>query len=83
MVHFADGSVEHAVWDDEARWKRLSWVKPVRAVSAELDPDGKHWLDSTVIGHGRKLDGDGSASRRWTGDLASLLEGVLALVASL
>ena len=33
LVKFADGSSETVVWDDQERWVRFSWVKPVKALS--------------------------------------------------
>ncbi|HXA48186.1 MAG TPA: M1 family metallopeptidase, partial [Burkholderiaceae bacterium] len=46
VVKFVDGSSETAVWNDNQRWARFSWVKPVKAVSAEIDPQHIHYLDA-------------------------------------
>jgi len=82
LVKFADGSTETAVWNDSARWKRLSWVKPVKAVSVELDPQRQHYLDVSKLDDSRTLEANGAASRRWTGDLGALVTFLLTLIAS-
>jgi hypothetical protein len=83
VVKFADGSSETVVWDDDERWKRFAWVKPVKAVSAELDPQGAHTLDASRLDNGRTLKADRRASRRVATDAGSLVQTLLALVATL
>jgi hypothetical protein len=83
VVQFADGSSEHVIWDSKERWQRYSWVKPVRAVSAEIDPAGKNTLDANVLDNSKTITPDSSASRRWTGHWAALVQTVLSLVAAL
>ena len=74
VVKFADGSSETVQWNDGSRWKRYSWDKPAKAVSAELDPDRKILLDVDKLNDSRTVEADGAASRRWTADAAALLE---------
>jgi hypothetical protein len=83
VVKFADGSQERAVWDDASRWKRFVWVKPMRAVSAQLDPKGIHRVDVKRIDNGRTLRATGGAARRIAADLGALVQFVFALVAAL
>ena len=83
VVKFADGSSETVVWDDDDRWKRFAWVRPVKAVSAELDPQGAHTLDANRLDNGRTLKADRRASRRVAIDAGSLVQTLLALVATL
>jgi hypothetical protein len=83
VVQFADGSSEHVIWDSKERWQRYSWVKPVRAVSAEIDPAGKNTLDANILDNSKTITPDSSASRRWTGHWAALVQTVLSLVAAL
>ncbi len=46
VVAFEDGSRETAFWDGQERWARLVFVKPSRAVRAEVDPEGVWLVDS-------------------------------------
>ncbi len=82
-VTFADGSVETARWRGDRRWQRFSWIKRSAAVSAELDPDRRLLLDRDKLDDGRTLDADGVAARRWSADLAALLQAAYALAAGL
>ncbi|HEY0064052.1 MAG TPA: M1 family metallopeptidase, partial [Telluria sp.] len=82
LVRFADGSTETATWNDDARWKRLVWVKPVKAVSVELDPQRKHYLDVNKLDDSRTLEANGDASRRWAGDFSAIVTFLLSLIAS-
>ena len=83
IVRFADGSEEKVVWDDQERWKRYSWVKPVKAVSAELDPQQAQRLDMSVADNSRRLKPDSSGTRRLISDAASALMSFLALLSTL
>jgi hypothetical protein len=82
VVRFADGSEERVVWNNDERWQRYSWVKPVKAVSAELDPQQVHYLDANMLDNGRTLEADGAPARRWSLDFAALLQLILSLFAS-
>lgn len=83
VVKFADGSSETVVWDDEERWKRVSWVKPAKAVSAQLDPEQQHSLDVSLADNGQRLKPDGRAARRLATDAGGLVQTLLALIATL
>ncbi|MGM9514828.1 M1 family metallopeptidase [Roseateles sp. DB2] len=83
LVRFADGSEEKVVWDDQERWKRYSWVKPVKAVSAELDPQQAQRLDMSVADNSRRLKPDSSATRRLISDAGAALMSFLALLSTL
>lgn len=82
-VSFADGSVETARWQGDRPWQRFSWIKRSKAVSAELDPDRRLLLDRSKLDDSRSLDVNVSAARRWSGDLAALLQTVFSFLASL
>ena len=82
LVKFADGSSESVAWNDDARWQRYTWVKPVRAVSVELDPQRAHYLDVSKLDDSRTLKKDGSAARRWSADLGALFTFLLSLIAT-
>ncbi|HLO93707.1 MAG TPA: hypothetical protein VK195_05270, partial [Burkholderiaceae bacterium] len=83
IVRFADGSEEKVIWDDQERWKRYSWVKPVKAVSAELDPQQVQRLDMSVADNSRRLKPDSSGTRRLISDAGSALMSFLALLSTL
>ena len=82
-VSFADGSSETVVWDDASRWKRFAWVKPVKAVAAELDRERAHDLDADRLDNSRSLKADRRASRRMAADLGGLAQALFALMATL
>jgi hypothetical protein len=82
VVTFADGTKETVLWGGEQRWHTYEWTKPVKAVSAQLDPEGKHLLDISKLDDSRTLKKDGSASRRWTFDLAAIVQTLLSFIAT-
>ncbi|MGB9991070.1 M1 family metallopeptidase [Pseudoduganella rhizocola] len=82
VVKFADGSKETVQWNGEERWKRFEWIKPVKAVSAELDPERKHLLDTSKLDDSRTLKADSRATRRWTFDFAAFVQTLIALIAT-
>ena len=82
MVKFADGSSETVQWNDDTNWQRYTWVKPVKAVSAELDPQRMHYLDASKIDDARTIKADSSASRRWGSQLAALFQVLFSLIAT-
>lgn len=82
-VTFADGSRETVRWGGTQPWHRFSWVKHSKAVSAQLDPDRSINLDSNKLDDGRTLESDRSATRRWTGDVAAVLQNLFAMLVSL
>lgn len=79
-VRFADGSRRDIVVDAPGRWQRFTFVTPARAVSAELDPDHRLWMDRDKLDDSRTLETDARASRRWFGDLVALLQSAFALL---
>jgi len=83
VVKFADGSSEKVIWDSPNRWQRYVWLKPVKAVSAEIDPDVKHLLDANVLDNSKTIEADPSASRRWSAAFESILQSILSVVASI
>jgi hypothetical protein len=82
-VRFADGSSEVVHFDGEQRWQRFAWVKPVQAVSVELDPDQRHFLDAGKADDSRSLKADAAAARRWSSDVAAVLQNLYALLVNL
>lgn len=82
VVKFADGTSETVQWNANERWHKFSWVKPVKAVSAELDPKRIHSLDASKLDDSRTMEADGSASRRWSSDFAAFVQLILSLIAT-
>ena len=82
IVKFADGSSETVQWNDSDNWKRYSWVKPAKAVSAELDPQRAHFLDASKLDDARTIKPDNSASQRWGSQLAALFQMLFSLIAT-
>jgi hypothetical protein len=82
-VTFADGSVETVRWDDDRRWARFVFVKPVKGASAELDPERRIYLDSDKLNDSRTVEANHAASHRWGADFAALLQGFYALLGTL
>ncbi|MEO5830767.1 MAG: M1 family metallopeptidase [Rhodanobacter sp.] len=83
LVKFADDSSETVPWDDASRWKRITFTKPVKAVSATVDPGQKILLDANTINDSRSTKADGAASRRWSADVASFFQTFYALMGTL
>jgi hypothetical protein len=83
VVKFADGSTLTTVWDSAARWQRYAWVKPVQAVSAQIDPDEHNKLDANVLDDSRTIESQFGALRRWAGNFAGLVESVFSLASTL
>lgn len=85
VVRFADGSSETVEWraaSPDEKWRMFSWVKPARAVSAELDPRRSHYLDANKLDDSRSITPDRSASTRWTSDVAAFFQLILSLIAT-
>lgn len=83
LVRFADGSTQTLRWDDDAQWKRFSFTTRSRAVSAQLDPERRAYLDRDKLDDGRLLKPDGAAARRFGSDFAALAQSFFSLLVSL
>lgn len=82
-VTFADGSKETARWDSNSNWERYSWVKPAKAVSAEIDGGRAHFLDVSKLDDSRTLEPNRSASSLWGTQLSALFQLFFSLLATL
>jgi len=85
LVRFEDGSSRTIRWDaaEGDRWGRWRFVTRSRAVSVELDPENRIFLDRDKLDDSRTREADGTASRRWTADVAAALQSVYALMVTL
>ncbi|MGZ5198963.1 MAG: M1 family metallopeptidase [Telluria sp.] len=82
LVKFADGSSETVQWNLDEKWHKFTWLKPVKAVSAELDPRRLHLLDVSKLDDSRTLKADSSASSRWASEFATIVQFILSLIAT-
>lgn len=82
-VTFADGTHEDVKWNDNRRWARFDFVKPGKAVSAELDPPQLAYLDANKLNDSLTTKSDGAASSRWTADFAAAVEAFYAVLVTL
>jgi len=57
LVRFKDGSTETRAWDGQARWARLEFITPVKAESAQIDPQGIWLVDANLANNSRTVDG--------------------------
>lgn len=83
QVKFADGSSQSVTWNDSARWQRYEFTTAARAVSAQIDPQRMHYLDTSKLDDSRTLKKDASASRRWGGDFAAIVNIFLSMIAAI
>jgi hypothetical protein len=83
VVRFADGSTRTMRWDNDAPWQRFTFTTRSRAVSAQLDPERRVFLDRDKLDDGRVVKSNGAASRRWSSDFAALLQSFYSLLVSL
>jgi hypothetical protein len=79
-VAFADGSHRDVPVTTRASWQRFVFTTPAKAVSAQLDPDDVVHMDRSELDDSRTVEPDASATRRWFGDFAALLQSVFALL---
>ncbi len=82
VVKFADGTSETVKWDNDEKWMRYTWIKPVKAVSAELDPLRLNYLDVSKLDDSKTIKADSSAKRRWGGDFAAFINILFSLIAT-
>ena len=58
VVSFSDGSKETVPFPIEERWHRYFFVKPVKVVSAQLDPERSILLDLNKLDDGKTRESD-------------------------
>ena len=81
-VKFADGSHRDMAVTSTGSWQRFRFTGPAKAVSAQLDPENVVHMDQSELNDSRAVEPDKRASRRWFGDVATLLQSFFALLAS-
>jgi hypothetical protein len=66
-VLFENGEEQRWKWDGKDRWKYFQIDKPVRAVSAQVDPERVLLLDVNVTNNSATLAPSGpAAARKWS-----------------
>ena len=84
-VRFQDGSSQSQSWRAESAqsWRRLQFLSPSQAVSAELDPTQRYFIDQSLLDNTRTLKPSARASARWSIELAAALETLYAMALNL
>lgn len=82
-VVFEDGSKETRFWKGQERWKKYTFVKPVRAKYAQLDPDNIWLIDSNLANNSLKRKPSKKGIWRVTSQLLFAIQNYLHFLASL
>jgi hypothetical protein len=70
-------------WNDDRRWARFDFVKPGKVVSAELDPQQQVYLDANKLNDSYSTKPNSAASRRWSADVAAVLQAFYSMLVTL
>jgi hypothetical protein len=78
LVTFSNGEQVRESWDGRARWQAFTFDRPVKAVSAQVDPERVLLLDTNFTNNSRVMEPDADAaatkwSLRWMVWLQDLL----------
>lgn len=82
-VTFEDGTHQDVTWNDDRRWARFDFIKPSKVISAELDPEQHNLLDRDRLNNSLTTKPNDAASRRWTADVAAVLQTFYSMLATL
>jgi hypothetical protein len=67
LVTFANGERITERWDGKERWKLYAYERPVRAVSAQVDPNRVLLLDTNYTNNSKTLEPkSGTAATKWS-----------------
>ena len=80
LVAFSDGSRVRETWDGRDRWKRFVYVKPVKVVSAEVDPGHKDLLDGNFTNNSMTLEPKRGAVTKYALGFVGWFQALLSLV---
>ncbi|MEN6310684.1 MAG: M1 family aminopeptidase, partial [Acidobacteriota bacterium] len=80
LVVFSDGTKVRETWDGRDRWKRFIYVKPVKVVSAEVDPDHKYLLDANFTNNSLVLEPKRAAVTKYALGFVGWFQALLSLV---
>jgi hypothetical protein len=79
-VTFAGQPPERVTWDGRDEWKKLTFRRPFRIESAQVDPDRRLLLDVNWLNNAKRLTPDHRAAAKWTARWVFWLQNVLRLV---
>jgi hypothetical protein len=65
-IAFDNGEKIREQWDGKDRWKRFTYERSAKFVSAEIDPDHKVWLDQSRFNNSDLAKPDRRATRKLT-----------------
>jgi hypothetical protein len=65
-IAFDNGEKVREQWDGKDRWKRFTYERSAKFVSAEIDPDHKVWLDQSRFNNSDLAKPDKRATRKLT-----------------
>ena len=65
-IAFDNGEKIREQWDGNDRWKRFTYERSAKFVSAEIDPDHKVWLDQSRFNNSDLAKPDKRATRKLT-----------------
>jgi len=69
LVKFDNGEEVREHWDGRELWKKFTYQKPAKLVSATIDPDKRIWLDVNMSNNSKTLEanmlGVNKLSARW------------------
>jgi hypothetical protein len=69
LVKFDNGDEVREQWDGSELWKKFTYQKPAKLVSASVDPDKKVWLDVNMSNNSKTMEsnmlGVNKLAARW------------------
>jgi len=83
LVRFKNGTTETRLWDGQARWTRLEFVKPVEVESAQVDPEGVWLIDANLANNSRSVNGFRRSVVKLMTQLLFTVQNLLQFVSSL
>jgi hypothetical protein len=82
-VTFADGSTRSLAWPagpPGLAWQRFVLQSQTQAMSAQLDPGRKNYLDVSLLDNSKASKGNFAPLTRWGADIAAALQSTFALL---
>ena len=56
LVTFSNGEQARETWDGRGRWQVFTFDRPVKAVSAQIDPERKLLLDTNYTNNSKTME---------------------------
>ena len=84
LITFFDGHTILEKWDGKARSKTFFYERNVGVVSAQIDPEGKNYLDRDYLNNSYTYQANTTAVRKYVGNfmfwLQNIMQSMVALV---